>query len=155
MTYDLIVIGAGIAGLTAANEAAKCGLQVCLLERLMFGGLVLNVNHLDPKPPGLPGSGSDAASELMMTASDLGTPTAIKLFAIKSFASLTDKKYSLIDLIIRCAFKFHAVCIPILWMIGNGNFKQLISAIVVTTNYDQTGISRLNFYVLCDYRYCF
>ena len=60
MTYDLIVIGAGIAGLTAANEAAKCGLQVCLLERLMFGGLVLNVNHLDPKPPSLPGSGSDA-----------------------------------------------------------------------------------------------
>ena len=75
MTYDLIVIGAGIAGLTAANEAAKCGLQVCLLERLMFGGLVLNVNHLDPKPPSLPGSGSDAASELMMTASDLGVTT--------------------------------------------------------------------------------
>jgi thioredoxin reductase (NADPH) len=71
-TFDVIVIGAGIAGLTAAQDAAQRGLRVCILEELMFGGMVVNINHLDPVPGDLAASGSDAASELMTQASDLG-----------------------------------------------------------------------------------
>lgn len=74
-TYDVVVIGAGIAGLTAAHEAAQRGLRVCILEELMFGGLIVNVNHLDPAASDLATSGSDAASELMMQASELGATT--------------------------------------------------------------------------------
>ena len=38
----------------------------------MFGGLALNVNHLQPGVQGLPGSGSDLAAELMTRVTDLG-----------------------------------------------------------------------------------
>ena len=31
--YDLVVVGAGIAGLTAANRAAELGLKVVVLEK--------------------------------------------------------------------------------------------------------------------------
>ena len=74
-SYDVIVIGAGMAGLFAAGEAAQQGLGVCLIEELMFGGLVLNVNHMDPKPQDLPASGADCAAELMMKGSELGVTT--------------------------------------------------------------------------------
>jgi thioredoxin reductase (NADPH) len=45
-TYDLIVVGEGIAGLTCAAEAARLGLKVATFEAEFFGGLVLNVNEL-------------------------------------------------------------------------------------------------------------
>jgi len=67
--YDLIVIGAGITGLTAAKHAVQSGLTTANIEALMFGGLVLNVNELDGETQG---SGTDFASNLMMEVSDLG-----------------------------------------------------------------------------------
>lgn len=41
-TYDLIVIGAGGAGSTAASEAAQRGARVALIERWKVGGTCLN-----------------------------------------------------------------------------------------------------------------
>ncbi len=39
-SYDLIVVGSGLAGLTAANVIAKAGFRVCLLEQhYNFGGM--------------------------------------------------------------------------------------------------------------------
>jgi len=69
-TYDLIVIGEGISGLTCASHAARSGLRVATFESNLFGGLVLNVNELD----GYPGaeSGTDLASGLMQANSDAG-----------------------------------------------------------------------------------
>jgi len=67
--YDVIVIGAGIAGLTAAKHAAQSGLATASVEALLFGGLVININELDGEPHG---SGTDLASTLMMEVSDLG-----------------------------------------------------------------------------------
>ncbi len=67
--YDVIVIGAGITGLTAAKHAVQSGLTTANIEALMFGGLVLNVNELDGETHG---SGTDLASNLMMEISDLG-----------------------------------------------------------------------------------
>lgn len=71
-THDVVVIGAGVAGLSAALESARHGLRVCLMEELMFGGLIVNVNHLLPAVAGLPASGIDLAAELMTRVSDLG-----------------------------------------------------------------------------------
>ncbi len=48
--FDLIVIGAGIAGLTAARCAAERGKSVCLLEAELMGGLVVNVGKLEGYP---------------------------------------------------------------------------------------------------------
>ncbi len=67
--FDVIVIGAGVTGLTAAKLAAQSGLAVANIEALLFGGLVININELDGEPHG---SGTDLASNLMMEVSDLG-----------------------------------------------------------------------------------
>src|SRR5213592_660663 len=46
MEYEVVVIGAGLGGLTAAAVLAKRGLNVCLLERQSYaGGCAANVEH--------------------------------------------------------------------------------------------------------------
>lgn len=67
--FDVIVIGAGIAGLTAARHAAQKGLRTASIEQLLFGGLVVNINEL---VGAIEGSGTDYASNLMMEISELG-----------------------------------------------------------------------------------
>ncbi len=46
--YELIVIGEGVAGLTAARHAADAGLRTAMIEAVLFGGLITNINALDP-----------------------------------------------------------------------------------------------------------
>ena len=67
--FDVIVIGAGITGLTAAKHAVQQGLSTANIEALLFGGLVININELDGEPHG---SGTDLASTLMMEVGELG-----------------------------------------------------------------------------------
>jgi thioredoxin reductase (NADPH) len=67
--YDVIVIGSGITGLTAAKRLVEQGLRVANLEGGLFGGLVTNVNELEGA---FAGSGADFASTLMMEVADLG-----------------------------------------------------------------------------------
>ncbi|SJZ52906.1 thioredoxin reductase (NADPH) [Enhydrobacter aerosaccus] len=45
-SYDLIVIGAGPAGLTAATEAARAGLKALCLDKLAPGGQLMNLGEL-------------------------------------------------------------------------------------------------------------
>lgn len=49
MTHDLIVIGAGSAGLTAAGGAAMFGLKVALIEQSAMGGECLNTGCVPSK----------------------------------------------------------------------------------------------------------
>jgi thioredoxin reductase (NADPH) len=67
--FDVIVIGCGIAGLTAAREALRGGLKTASVEGLLPGGLVLNVNHLDGE---VEGSGIEVAMEIMTEVGSLG-----------------------------------------------------------------------------------
>lgn len=60
--FDVIVIGCGIAGLSAARECLRNGMKTATIEALLPGGLVLNVNHLDGE---IQGSGMDLATDLM------------------------------------------------------------------------------------------
>jgi thioredoxin reductase (NADPH) len=62
--FDVIVIGQGFAGLSAARLCAQRGLSTANIEAEMFGGLIINVNELDPAPAGAQSSGVDLASEL-------------------------------------------------------------------------------------------
>lgn len=49
-SYDIIVIGAGAAGLTAAMIAARNGMKTVVLEQLGPGGQVLNAKHIENFP---------------------------------------------------------------------------------------------------------
>ena len=68
-TCDLLIIGTGITGLSAARQALRDGLTVTAMETLFFGGLVTNINELDGE---ITGSGSDVAAGLMMEISKMG-----------------------------------------------------------------------------------
>ena len=71
-TYDVIVIGEGVSGLTAAGELARAGLKVATIEAQLFGGLVINVNELEPAPEGHPASGAELAAEMMQANAEHG-----------------------------------------------------------------------------------
>lgn len=71
--YDVIVIGEGVAGLTAAAELASAGLKVATIEAQLFGGLVININELDPAPSGSEAAGgAEYASSLVEAAANAG-----------------------------------------------------------------------------------
>ena len=67
--FDVLVIGTGIAGLSAARQALRDGLKTAAMEAMFFGGLVTNINELDGE---IGGSGSDVSAGLMMEISKLG-----------------------------------------------------------------------------------
>jgi len=71
-TYDVLIIGEGVSGLTAAHALAQNSLRVATLEAQLFGGLVINVNELEPAPDARTVSGAEFASELMQANADLG-----------------------------------------------------------------------------------
>jgi len=71
-SFDVIIIGEGIAGLTAAGALAKKGLSTATFEQQIFGGLVLNVNELDPAPPGGEAGGAAFAAEMTGANADAG-----------------------------------------------------------------------------------
>ncbi|HLF77402.1 MAG TPA: FAD-dependent oxidoreductase [Dehalococcoidia bacterium] len=48
--YDVVVIGAGLAGLTAAMTAAKHGLSTAVVDQMGAGGQVLNVEKIENLP---------------------------------------------------------------------------------------------------------
>ena len=62
--YDVIIIGGGIAGLTAAWHATHYGLSTALIERsALFGGQVATVTRIE----GYPGIGSTSGADLATT----------------------------------------------------------------------------------------
>lgn len=71
-THDLIVIGAGAAGLTAAGGAARLGLRVALIERDRMGGECLNTGCVPSKAL----IAAARRAHLMRTAPAVGLPAA-------------------------------------------------------------------------------
>ncbi len=64
--YDVLVIGQGYAGLTAAKLACDRGLRVANFEAECMGGLIINLNELDPVPEGAEHAGFELASNLAL-----------------------------------------------------------------------------------------
>ena len=69
---DLIVVGAGTAGLTAAIYGTRAGLSVKVIEKAFHGGQVITTASIE-NYPGMPGvNGADFAMALYKQAKDLG-----------------------------------------------------------------------------------
>lgn len=71
--HDVLVIGAGIAGLSCAEHAAALGLSViCFEQSDMLGGAVANVGALEGFPSARPVAGIDLANGLAQSCRSLG-----------------------------------------------------------------------------------
>ena len=90
--YDLLVVGAGISGLTSALNSARGGLSTLLIENLSFGGLVTNVNDLDGV---VKGSGAEIANEIMTEVYDLGAQ--VQSETVLNIETLSDRFVVLTD----------------------------------------------------------
>jgi thioredoxin reductase (NADPH) len=70
--FDVIVIGQGFAGLMAAKLAIQRGLRTANFESECMGGLIINVNELEPVPQGAEHAGADLASNLAIANMETG-----------------------------------------------------------------------------------
>lgn len=70
--YDIIVIGAGTAGLTAAIYARRASKSVLVLEAASFGGQIINTPVIENYPAAAHISGFDFASNIYNQAKELG-----------------------------------------------------------------------------------
>ena len=72
MVYDIIIVGSGPAGLTAAIYASRANKNVLIIEKEAFGGMITH----SPKVENYPGvgviSGLDLADKFVAQAMDLG-----------------------------------------------------------------------------------
>jgi thioredoxin reductase (NADPH) len=70
--YDIIIVGAGPAGLTSAIYARRANKKVLVLEANTYGGQIINTNKIENYPvnPGI--SGFDFATKLYNQTKDLG-----------------------------------------------------------------------------------
>ncbi len=70
--YDIIVIGAGPAGLTAAIYARRASKTVLVLEAMTYGGQIINTPDIENYPAAPHISGLDFANRLYEQATQLG-----------------------------------------------------------------------------------
>ncbi len=72
MIYDIAIVGAGPAGLTAAVYARRADKTVLLIEKDSFGGQITFSPRVENIPGQPPASGNDFAAKLVDQAADLG-----------------------------------------------------------------------------------
>lgn len=88
-SFDVIVVGEGIAGLSVAGALAKSGLKVATFEQQLFGGLVINVNELDPAPPGGEAGGAAFAAEMTGVNAEAGVTSIQEAVTAMAAGSVT------------------------------------------------------------------
>lgn len=70
--YDIIIIGAGPAGLTAAIYACRSNKKVLVLEAVTYGGQIINTKDIENYPAAMHISGIDFANNIYNQAIELG-----------------------------------------------------------------------------------
>ncbi len=94
--YDIIIIGAGPAGLTAAIYARRAGKTVLLIEKETFGGQITLSPHVENYPFARPMSGNELSEILVDQVMNLGaevevdTVTAVSEEADRTFTVKTE-----------------------------------------------------------------
>lgn len=97
--YDIVIIGAGPAGMTAAIYARRANKKVLLLEAKTYGGQIVNTPSIDNYPAAAHISGFDFATNLYNQVVELGTEivfekaTNIKIENDIKIVETPDNKY--------------------------------------------------------------
>jgi thioredoxin reductase (NADPH) len=84
--YDLIIVGAGPAGLTAAIYAIRANLKTLLLDRLSPGGQMVNSDEIENYPGVGKITGAELAIKMFKQAQELGVE-----FDYKTVLAITDE----------------------------------------------------------------
>lgn len=69
---DIVIVGAGPAGLTAAMYLSRANMDYILLDKDAPGGRLLNIPHLENYPGGAFSTGPDAAKAFLKSAKSFG-----------------------------------------------------------------------------------
>lgn len=93
--YDIAILGAGPAGMTAGLYAGRGGLKAVIIEKMMPGGLVANTEKID-NYPGFPEgiSGFELAQKMEQQAKKFGA----EILSAQAEAVVPEEKYQLIKL---------------------------------------------------------
>lgn len=84
--YDIVIVGAGTAGLSAAIYGVRAGKSVLVLEEKTYGGQIINTPEVE-NYPGIPKiSGFEFATNLYNQAIDLGVE--VKLERVKTVENI-------------------------------------------------------------------
>lgn len=79
MVYDVIVVGAGIAGMTAAIYALRAGRTVLVIEKESIGGQITLSHRVENYPGYAAVSGLDLSEAVMNQMLELGPPSALQM----------------------------------------------------------------------------
>lgn len=85
MNYDIVVVGAGPAGLAAALYGLRAGKSVLVLEGKAYGGQIVNAKEVE-NYPGVPSiSGRDLSKNMLQQVKQLGGETKLeKVISLKN-----------------------------------------------------------------------
>ncbi|MBE5936238.1 MAG: thioredoxin-disulfide reductase [Lachnospiraceae bacterium] len=90
--YDIVVIGAGTAGLTAAIYSVRAGKKVLVLEGKAYGGQIINTPSIENYPGIKNVSGFEFATNLYEQAIELGVEVKYeKVISIEDLEQISNK----------------------------------------------------------------
>ncbi len=84
--YDVVIVGAGPAGMTAAIYAIRANMKVLLLDKLAPGGQIINTNEIENYPALGQLGGAELAIKMFEHTQELGVE-----FDYKTVVSIKDK----------------------------------------------------------------
>ena len=90
--YDIIIIGAGPAGMTAAIYGKRALKSVLILEAITYGGQIINTLDIENYPVEAHISGFDFATKLYNQVIDLGAEIKEKVFLIAQLVMVISLK---------------------------------------------------------------
>ena len=85
--YDIIIVGAGIAGMTAAIYAKRAGKEVLLLDEVSYGGQIINSNSVENYPGFSSISGYELATSIFNQTQNFGVP-----FKMERVVNITESR---------------------------------------------------------------